>query len=83
MRCDNSILTTGNPWGSNSWSDPIHFDFDGYDPTLFWDDDGQAHVVGSHPWHIQPGIDLAPLDLEFGEVGKKESVSRVPLVRQI
>lgn len=73
-RWDNVIFTTGNPYDSSSWSDPIHFDFDGYDPGLFWDDDGQAYVVGSHPWQIRPGIDLAALNLETGEVGKQETV---------
>lgn len=73
-RWDNVIFTTANPYDSSSWSDPIHFDFDGYDPALFWDDDGQAYVVGSHPWQIRPGIDLAPLNLETGEVGEQETV---------
>lgn len=73
-RWENVIFITDNPYDSNSWSDPIHFDFDGYDPALFWDDDGQAYVVGSHPWQIRPGIDLAPLNLETGEVGKQENV---------
>lgn len=73
-RWDNVIFTTGNPYDSSSWSDPIHFDFDGYDPCLFWDDDGQAYVVGSHPWQIRPGIDLAPVNLETGEVGEQETV---------
>lgn len=73
-RWDNVIFTTGNPYDSNAWPGPIHFDFDGYDPGLFWDDDGQAYVVGSHPWQIRPGIDLAPLNLETGEVGEQETV---------
>ncbi|KAK7705857.1 hypothetical protein SLS64_007805 [Diaporthe eres] len=73
-RWDNVIFTTGNPYDSSSWSDPTHFDFDGYDPGLFWDDDGQAYVVGAHPWQIRPGIDLAPLNLETGEIGKQETV---------
>ncbi|KAG6361706.1 hypothetical protein INS49_009934 [Diaporthe citri] len=73
-RWDNVIFTTGNPYDSSSWSDPTHFNFDGYDPGLFWDDNGQAYVVGSHPWQIRPGIDLAPLNLETGEVGKQETV---------
>lgn len=73
-RWDNVIFTTSNPYDSTSWSDPIHFDFDGYDPCLFWDDVGQAYVVGSHPWQIRPGIDMAPLSLETGEVGEQETV---------
>lgn len=31
-------------------------------------------MVGSHPWQIRPGIDLAPLDLKTGEVGQQEKV---------
>lgn len=73
-RWDNVIFTTDNPYESTSWSDPIHFEFDGYDPALFWDDDGQAYVVGSHPWQIRPDIDLSPLNLETGEVGKQETL---------
>jgi xylan 1,4-beta-xylosidase len=41
----NFILTARNPAGP--WSDPIFFDFDGGDPSLFWDDDGKAYVVHS------------------------------------
>lgn len=73
-RWDNVIFTTDNPYDSDSWSDPIHFDFAGYDPALFWDDGDQANVVGSHPWQIRPGIDLSPLDLETGEVGKQKTL---------
>jgi beta-xylosidase len=73
-RWDNIIFTTSNPYDSSSWSDSIHFDFDGYDTGLFWDDDGQAFVVGSHPWQVRPGIDLAALNLETGEVGEQKTV---------
>ena len=41
----NFVITAGNPAGP--WSDPTFFDFDGIDPSLFWDDDGKAYVVNN------------------------------------
>lgn len=41
----NFIITARNPAGP--WSDPTFFDFDGIDPSLFWDDDGKAYVVNN------------------------------------
>ncbi len=34
----NFLITAKDPAGP--WSDPVWFDFDGIDPSLFWDDDG-------------------------------------------
>lgn len=42
----NFYITT-NDILSNQWSDPIFIDFNGIDPSLFWDDDGRAYVQGS------------------------------------
>ncbi|KAF9633296.1 Glycoside hydrolase family 43 [Lasiodiplodia theobromae] len=43
---DNIIFTTTDPYNSSSWSIPTSFDFAGYDPSLFWDDDGTAYYDG-------------------------------------
>lgn len=45
----NFLMTATNPAGP--WSDPVWLDFDGIDPSLFFDDDGRAWMVnnGSPP----------------------------------
>ena len=40
------IFKTTNPFGNN-WSDPVHFEFNGYDTSLFWDDDDRCVHVES------------------------------------
>jgi alpha-N-arabinofuranosidase len=39
----NMVVKTKDPAGA--WSDPVRLDFDGIDPSLFFDDDGKAYVV--------------------------------------
>jgi len=39
----NIVLKTKDPF--KGWSDPIKLDFEGIDPSLFFDDDGKAYVV--------------------------------------
>ncbi|WP_436264633.1 glycoside hydrolase family 43 protein [Pseudoduganella sp. LjRoot289] len=41
----NFVITAKNPAGP--WSDPVYFEFDGIDPSLFWDEDGKAYVVNN------------------------------------
>lgn len=41
----NFLITAENPAGP--WSDPILFDFDGIDPSLFFDTDGKAYMVNN------------------------------------
>lgn len=41
----NFVITAKDPAGP--WSDPVNFDFDGIDPSLFWDDDGRAYLVNN------------------------------------
>ncbi|HEY7236386.1 MAG TPA: glycosyl hydrolase 115 family protein [Gemmatimonadaceae bacterium] len=44
----NFIVTATNPAGP--WSEPIWLrDFDGIDPSLFFDDDGRAYIVNNGP----------------------------------
>ncbi|KAF7363901.1 Glycoside hydrolase family 43 protein [Mycena sanguinolenta] len=65
-RWDNIILRTTNPFATDAWSDPVHFSFDGYDTSPFWDEDGTVYVQGSHPWEVSPHIDQIQLNLETG-----------------
>ncbi|KAK2767540.1 hypothetical protein FQN54_003697 [Arachnomyces sp. PD_36] len=69
-RWDNIILKTGDPFESSSWSNPVHFNFTGYDPSPFWHEDGTVFVTGAHPWQTLPGIFQTTIDLETGEVGE-------------
>ena len=39
----NIVVKTKDP--SKGWSDPVKLQFDGIDPSLFFDDDGKAYVV--------------------------------------
>lgn len=41
----NFVITAKDPAGP--WSDPVYFEFDGIDPSLFWDDDGKAYIVNN------------------------------------
>ena len=41
----NFLMTAKDPAGP--WSDPIWLDFDGIDPSLFFDDDGRAWMVNN------------------------------------
>ncbi|HVZ65517.1 MAG TPA: glycoside hydrolase family 43 protein [Lacunisphaera sp.] len=41
----NFVVTATNPAGP--WSDPVWFDFEGIDPSLFFDDDGRAWLVNN------------------------------------
>ena len=31
----------------------MHFDFEGYDTSPFWDDDGTSYIVGSHAYKVK------------------------------
>ncbi|EEY16600.1 xylosidase/arabinosidase [Verticillium alfalfae VaMs.102] len=44
--CANFIISTENIW-SNKWSDPVYFDFNGIDTSLFFDDNDRVYVQGS------------------------------------
>jgi beta-xylosidase len=64
-RFDNFILQSTNIFESSSWSDPIHFDFPGIDPSPFWEDDGATYMTGSFNGSA---ILQAPIDLDTGEI---------------
>lgn len=49
----NFLVTAKDPAGP--WSDPVRLDFDGIDPSIFFDDDGRAWVVNNgNPPDNQP-----------------------------
>ncbi|KAI0658703.1 glycosyl hydrolase [Cubamyces menziesii] len=68
-RWDNLIFNTTDIWANNGngWSDPVHFTFQGYDTSLFWDDDGTVYVQGSHAWHVFPAIEQFKIDVRTGK----------------
>lgn len=65
-RTENFILTTRDIW-SNEWSDPIYFDFNGIDPSIFFDDDGRAYIQGSAAPGPMTKINLFEIDLQTGK----------------
>ncbi|KAF2657932.1 glycoside hydrolase family 43 protein [Lophiostoma macrostomum CBS 122681] len=67
-RWDNVIFETKDLWNESAWSDAVHFDFVGYDTSPSWDEEGNSYIVGSHAYHVQPGIHLARVDLHTGHV---------------
>ncbi|ETS74063.1 hypothetical protein PFICI_13929 [Pestalotiopsis fici W106-1] len=73
-RWNNVLFTARNPYDSSSWSDVTRFDFNGYDTSLFWDDDGQFYMLGAGDMNSRPGMFLAPLDVETGEIGLQINV---------
>ncbi|KAB8256634.1 glycosyl hydrolase [Aspergillus pseudonomiae] len=68
-RWDNFVISTDDPFNSDSWTDPVHFNFGGYDTSLFWDDDGQVYVTGSHAYKVWPGIQTATINLQTDDTG--------------
>ncbi|OAP56346.1 hypothetical protein AYL99_09525 [Fonsecaea erecta] len=62
----NFIVTTDDIW-SNKWSDPIYFEFDGIDPSLFFDDDGRSYIQGSASPGPMTKINQFEVDLQTGK----------------
>ncbi|KAL0939911.1 Xylosidase/arabinosidase [Colletotrichum truncatum] len=49
---ENFLISTNDIWAGR-WSDPVHFDFIGIDPDIFFDQDGKKYITGSAtpgPW---------------------------------
>ncbi|KAK4127250.1 glycoside hydrolase family 43 protein [Parathielavia appendiculata] len=68
-RLDNIIFKGKDPYNPKSWSNAVHFNFTGYDPEPFWDEDGKAYITGAHAWQVGPYIEQAEVDLDTGKVG--------------
>ncbi|KAI0871735.1 glycoside hydrolase family 43 protein [Hypoxylon argillaceum] len=73
-RWDNIIFKSKNPFNPKSWSKAVHFDFEGYDTSPFWDVDGKTYIIGAHAWRVSPGIMLAEADLDTGKVGEWKTI---------
>lgn len=78
FRMDNVIFTSSDPFNSSSWSVPTHFDFIGYDPSLFWDADGTAYLTGAQATSTGTAITLAPFNPLTGEYLGPTSYPYVP-----
>lgn len=53
---------------ANKWSDPVYFDFDGIDPSLFFDpNSGKAYLCGSKSPGPSTKITLFEIDVRTGE----------------
>lgn len=68
FKMDNIIFTSADPFNSSSWSNPTHFDFIGYDPSLFWDVDGTAYLTGARATSTGTATALAPFDHSQGSI---------------
>ncbi|KAF2178212.1 glycoside hydrolase family 43 protein [Zopfia rhizophila CBS 207.26] len=68
-RWDNIIFQTDDLWNNDAWSDAVHFNFTGYDTSPYWDEEGKSYIVGSHAYHVEPGIHLNTVDLKTGKLG--------------
>lgn len=69
----NFILSTTDIW-ADKWSDPIFYDFNAIDTSLFWDDDGKVYVTGAADESPNTCIRQFEIDLK---TGKRLSESRV------
>lgn len=53
---------------SGPWSEPIVFNFPGYDTSLAWTDSGECYVQGAHYWRVRPEILQYRIDLDTGAI---------------
>lgn len=63
---ENFIVSSRNIW-SNEWSDAIYFDFNGIDPSIFFDDSGRAYIQGSAGPGPMTKLHLFEVDLKTGK----------------
>ena len=62
----NFVVSTEDIW-SGKWSDPIYFDFQGIDPSIFFDNDGKSYMTGSAGPGPMTKIHLFEIDLQTGK----------------
>jgi beta-xylosidase len=67
----NFIVSTDDIWSDN-WSDPVYLEFQGIDPSIFWDHDGTAFVCGSRGPGPMTTISLFEIDLATGKKTSQE-----------
>ena len=71
------MITTRDPYRDQAWSQPVHFNFTGYDTSPFWDndeDDDNVSVTSTHAWEVNPGIQKLTVNLKTGKVGKEINI---------
>ncbi|WP_405014730.1 glycoside hydrolase family 43 protein [Kitasatospora sp. NBC_01539] len=74
-RSGNFLLTADDPAGD--WSDPVWLpEAPGFDPSLFFDEDGSAHLLGTRQVHDdgRTEIWMRALDLDAGRLTGEEHV---------
>lgn len=72
-RHQNFILSSTDIW-NNRWSDPVFFDFDGIDTSLFWDQDGRSYMHGSAAPGPMTTIKIFEIDDTTGQKLSDEKV---------
>lgn len=70
---ENFIVSTLDIW-SNKWSDLVYFDFQGIDPSLFFDDNGKVYVQGSAAPGPMTKISMFEMDIETGKKLSEQNV---------
>ncbi|KAF3027803.1 hypothetical protein E8E15_009494 [Penicillium rubens] len=70
---ENFIVSTDNIW-SDIWTNPIYFEFDGIDPSIFFDDDGKTYIQGSAAPGPYTTINLFEVDLNTGAKLSEETI---------
>lgn len=63
---ENFIVSSKDIW-SDTWSDPVYFDFKGIDPSIFFDENGRSYIHGSAAPGPMTKIHLFEVDLRTGE----------------
>ncbi|KAM0271133.1 hypothetical protein ACHAQH_009182 [Verticillium albo-atrum] len=69
----NFILSTTDIW-ADEWSEPVFYDFNAIDTSLFWDDDGKVYMVGAADQCPNSSIRQFEIDLK---TGKKLSEAKI------
>jgi hypothetical protein len=47
------IFKGKDPYDPLSWTNAVHFKFEGYDTEPFWDQDGKVYITGAHAWQVR------------------------------
>jgi len=75
-RAHNFILHTTDV-RAGVWSDPVYYDFDGIDPSIFFDDDaGKVYIQGSR----MPEFRIYNMEVDLGDPGRVAVVAPPRLV---
>ncbi|EXJ76416.1 murein transglycosylase [Cladophialophora psammophila CBS 110553] len=70
---ENFIVSTQDIWSGN-WSDPVYFDFQGIDPSIFFDDDRRSYIQASAAPGPMTKIHLFEIDLKTGQKLSEEKM---------